>query len=258
LFKLRSGVNNIVAQYAFFFDQSRCTGCTACAVACKNWHRLPPGPLKYLRVYQYEKGSFPKVRLHYQWIPCYHCEDPACVVNCPNDAIYKEKEYGAVIIDAEKCDGCRLCYDVCPYGAPVFESDDLSAKAQKCDMCIDRLKLGELPICVIACPSRALDFGPLSEITARYGESRDLEDMPSSQTTHPSIVFKPHAKKVQLVPYHDERALELMMKRDPLPPVFSSIADVTEITEGTVGRGKLVIKHQSVDDLMRCTRNDEG
>ncbi len=94
-----------MAQYGFFFDQSRCSGCHTCAVACKNWNGLPPGPLKYLRVYEYEKGSFPNIRIHFQWIPCYHCEDPACVSSCPRDAIYKEDKYGAVLIDREKCDG---------------------------------------------------------------------------------------------------------------------------------------------------------
>lgn len=248
----------MMSQHGFFFDQSRCTGCRTCAVACKNWHGLPPGPLKYLRIYEYEKGSFPNVRIHFQWIPCYHCEEPVCVANCPGEAIYKEAKYGAVLIDSEKCDGCRLCYDVCQYGAPVFESDETGVKAQKCDMCIDRLDIGELPICVLACPTRALDFGPLNTLSVRYGERRDLEDIPSSRTAKPAIVFKPRADKRQLVPYDAERALELMMRRDPLPPVFASPDDVTEIREGTVGRRGLVIKHESATDLMRCTRSDEG
>ena len=126
-------------QYGFFFDQSRCTGCKTCAVACKNWYRLPPGPLKYLRSYEYEKGSFPNVRLHFQWLPCYHCQEPVCVSNCPPMAMYKEDKFDAVLIDSEKCDGCRICYDVCPYGAPVFENDEIGVKAQKCNMCVDRL-----------------------------------------------------------------------------------------------------------------------
>jgi len=247
-----------MAQYGFFFDQSRCSGCQACAVACKNWNGLLPGPLKYLRVYEYEKGSFPNVRIHFQWVPCYHCEEPACVSNCPREAIFKEEKYGAVLIDSEKCDGCRICYDFCPYGALVFQSDEIGIKAQKCTMCIDRLELGELPVCVLACPTRALDFGPLDTLTARYGDRKDLEDMPSSRTSRPAIIFKPHAEKHQLVPYNAERALELLTKREPLPPVFASPVEVTEIPEGMIGRGELVIKHESADDLVRRTRNDEG
>ena len=127
-----------MTQHGFFFDQSRCTGCQTCSVACKNHHGLPPGPLKYLRIYQYEKGAFPDVRLHTQWVPCYHCENPVCAGICPSEAIYNEPDYGAVLIDSEKCDGCRLCYDACPYGAPVFETDEMDVRAQKCDFCIDR------------------------------------------------------------------------------------------------------------------------
>jgi anaerobic dimethyl sulfoxide reductase subunit B (iron-sulfur subunit) len=92
----------------------------------------------------------------------------------------------------------------------------------------------------------------------RYGDRRDLEDMPSSRTTKPAIVVKPHTEKRQLVPYNAEKALELLMRRDPLPPVYVSPADVTEIPGGMIGRGELVIKHESAEDLMRRTRNDEG
>jgi anaerobic dimethyl sulfoxide reductase subunit B (iron-sulfur subunit) len=248
----------MMTQYAFFFDQSRCTGCRDCSVACKNWHQLPAGPLKYLKVYEYEKGSFPLVRIHFQWVPCYHCEKPACVDACPVEAIRKEPKYGAVLIDSEKCTGCRNCYEECPYGAPVFESDNQGVLAQKCDMCIDRLESGELPICVGACSARALDFGTISEMQSRYGNNRDLEDLPDSRTTIPAVVFKPQAVKKQVVPYDAQKALKLMMRRDPLPPVFNSISDVTEIPEGTVGRDKFVIKHKTAADLMRYTRCDEG
>jgi len=247
-----------MTQHGFFFDQSRCTGCQTCSVACKNYHDLPPGPLKYLRIYQYEKGSFPDVRLHTQWVPCYHCERPVCVDACPSEAIHKEPEYGAVLIDGEKCDGCRLCYDACPYGAPVFESDETGVRARKCTLCIDRLLRGEKPICVIACPLRALDFGPLDELTPIYGKTRDLEDLPNSQATGPCVVFKARREKRRLVPYDSEKALGLFMKRDPLPAVFASISEMTEIPDGLVGRGKLVLKHSSAEDLLRCTRNDEG
>ena len=245
-------------QHGFFYDQSRCIGCHGCTVACKNWHNLPPGPLKYLRVYQYERGSFPQVRIHLQWVPCYHCQEPLCVNACPAGAMYKEDKCGAVLIDSDKCDGCRICYDVCPYGAPVFESDEPGVKAQKCTMCIDRLERGEQPVCVSACRTRALDFGPLSSLVERYGDRRDLENMPSSQTTRPAILFKRHTTKRQLVPYDAERALELLMRRDPLPPIYTTSREVTEIPEGLVGRAELVIKHTSAEDLMRRTRNDEG
>jgi anaerobic dimethyl sulfoxide reductase subunit B (iron-sulfur subunit) len=248
----------VMEQYGFFFDQSRCSGCRTCAVACKIWNELPPGPLKYLKIYEYEKGAFPDIRVHFQWIPCYHCEEPACVSSCPHEAIYKEKKYGAVLIDSEKCDGCRICYDVCPYGSPVFESDESGVKPQKCNMCIDRLEMALQPVCVLACPNRALDFGPLSSLIEKYGDIRELEDMPGGQNTSPAVLFKPHSEKRQLVPYNTEIALELLMNRDQLPSVFKSPADILEIPEGMIGRSVLVIKHQTSAELMCYTRNDEG
>jgi anaerobic dimethyl sulfoxide reductase subunit B (iron-sulfur subunit) len=123
---------------------------------------------------------------------------------------------------------------------------------------MDRLLRGEMPICVIACPLRALDFGPLDELTKIYGNERNLEDLPGSETTRPCVIFKARREKRRLVPYDSEKALELFMRRDPLPPVFTSISDMTEIPEGLVGRGRLVIKHPSARDLLRHTRNDEG
>jgi len=247
-----------MTQYGFYFDQGRCTGCQTCAMACKSWHGLPPGPVKYLRVYEYEKGSFADLRVHFQWIPCYHCEDPACVSACPCQAIDKEPKYGAVLVDGEKCDGCRLCYDACPYGAPTFESDDIGAKMQKCTMCMDRMDAGEKPICVLACPYRALDFQPLDELKNKYGKRRDLEDLPESSMTRPSVIFKPHSAKKPLVTYDAWRAVELMMKRNPLPSHSGSMEDVLGVSKETVARSSLVIKHHSVDELMRRTKNDEG
>lgn len=247
-----------MTQYGFFFDQGRCTGCHTCALACKSSHALPAGPLKYLKIYEYEKGSFPSVRLHYHWIPCYHCENPACVPDCPTGALYKEPKYGAVLIDSNKCNGCRICYDSCPYGAPVFESDENGARARKCDMCIDRLTLGEPPVCVLSCRTRALDFGPFVSLKTKYGDCRDLEDMPSSRITGPAVLVKTHLPKRRLVPYDTRKAIAVMMRRDPLPPVFTLPSDVTEIPHGTIARSTLVLKHNTVAQMMQFTRNDEG
>jgi anaerobic dimethyl sulfoxide reductase subunit B (iron-sulfur subunit) len=247
-----------VAQYGFYFDQSRCSGCRACAVACKNWNALPPEPLKFLRIYEYEKGDFPDVRVHIQWIPCYHCEEPACIAHCPSEAIYKENSYGAVLIDSEKCDGCRICYEFCPYGALVFENDKVNSRIYKCNMCIQRLEQGLQPICVSACPTRALDFGPLNSLVERYGNIRDIEDMPSSHTTRPAVIYKFHTEKRDLVPYNRARAVELFMSKDNLSKSSLSKDRNSKKPQVVAGRSKLVIKHESIDKLMQHTRCDEG
>ena len=100
-----------MTQYGFMFDMNRCYACQACSIACKDWNGLEPGAEKWMGVYEWEQGTFPDIRLHALAFPCGHCEDPACAKACPNGALYKEDEFGAVLVDQDKCDGCRKCYD---------------------------------------------------------------------------------------------------------------------------------------------------
>ena len=81
-----------------------------------------------------------------------------------------------------------------------------------------------------------------------------LKTSPNNSTTKPVVVFKPHDAN----PYDAKRALEQVMQRDPLLPVFNKTSVMTEIPEGIVGRNKMVIKHKSPADVMRHTRCDEG
>jgi len=245
-------------QYGFFFDQSRCIGCRACAVACKDWNDLPEGPVKWLRIYEYEKGSFPNVRVHYHFIPCFHCENPVCIDASSARGIYKEEKYGAVLIDPDKATKLRDAAAACPYGSIVFENDASDAKASKCTMCIDRLEQGLLPACVAACPTRALDFGPLETLQKKYGVNRDLEDLPSSNLTKPAVVFRPHAPKKQLVPYNVNKALQLLAERNNLPPLYATPDDVIKIPEGLLKRNKLVLKPTSVQELHALTKDDNA
>lgn len=246
-----------MTQYAFYFDQSRCYSCHACSVACKDWNGIDPGPEKWMTVYEWEQGTFPDLRVHNLAFSCGHCEKPVCITACPNGAIFKEDKYGAVLVDEDKCTGNRQCVIACPYGSPKFASDAPGTKMSKCTMCIDRLEKGEMPICVVSCPLRALDFGPLEEMEAKYGSLRQLEGMPSSGTK-PAFIFKPHVAKKELIPYDNEKALALMQKRGDLGTIFESVEDVTNVQEGTVSRGKLKMKHANVSELMANTRNDIG
>ncbi len=249
-----------MGQYGFFFDQSRCTDCRACVLSCRNWHDIPPGPVKWCRMFQWEKGVYPNLRLHFLFAPCYHCENPVCMRACQNKAIYKEERYGAVLVDPEKCQGDRRCWSACPYGAPQFQSDERGAKMSKCTMCIDRIEQGNGPICVESCPMRALDFGPLGDLTRKYGDVRVLEELPSHTITRPSIVFKPHIAKKQLVRYNQDKALELLMSREvftQLPPLYLSKSDVTHVPPGLVGRGRLNLKPKTVEEAKRVMRHDE-
>ena len=251
-----------MTQYGFFFDQSRCIGCNACVIACKQWYDIPPGPTKWMRVYQWEKGTFPNVRLHMLAIPCYHCENPVCMKACPTEAIYQEEKYGAVLVDTKKCKGTRKCWKACPYGVPQFEGDEPGLKMSKCNMCIDRLEQGLKPICVLACGTRALEFGPLDQLERRYGKLKRLEDMPKESITRPAAVFKPADSESQGMTWDSERALELWQKRqpheaEPLPDIFTDKSEVTQTPHSIVGRNRLVLKARTTKELMYYTTDDE-
>ena len=247
-----------MTQYAFFFDQSRCFNCHACVVGCRDWNDIQPGPVKWLRLLQWEKGAFPSTRMHTTFATCYHCENPVCVDACQHHALFKEEKYGAVLLDPDLCQGERDCWLACPYGAPQFEDDAPGTLMSKCDMCFDRLENGEQPVCVMSCPARALDFGPLEEMEKKYGDLRFLEDMPLGENEKPAIVFKPMNPRKKLVSYDEERALVLLQEREGMPPVFKSVQDVTELPEGLIGYNKLVMKAPNVAANLALSKNEEG
>jgi anaerobic dimethyl sulfoxide reductase subunit B (iron-sulfur subunit) len=118
-----------------------------------------------------------------------HCQNPLCVEVCPAGGITK-REDGIVLIDQEACIGCRYCEWACPYGAPQF--DEEVGVMTKCTLCSDLLDKGQNPACVDACVMRALDFGELDELRAKYGDVDAIEPLPRANITNPSIVITPH------------------------------------------------------------------
>lgn len=123
-------------------------------------------------------------------IACNHCDEPTCVAGCPTGAMHKREEDGLVLVDDSVCVGCRYCEMRCPYGAPQF---DTQAKVmRKCDGCLDRLEKNLPPICVESCPQRALDFGPIDELRAKYGSENEIAPLPAASFTHPNLIIKPH------------------------------------------------------------------
>ena len=251
-----------MTQYSFLIDLSRCIGCQACVIACKQWHDIAPGPVKWMRVHQWEKGTFPNTRLHILPITCFHCENPVCVKACPHQALSKESKYGAVLVDQSKCSGERKCWQACPYGAPQFERDEPGSKMSKCNMCLDRLEQGLKPICVLSCSMRALEFGPLDELKKKYGNQVQIEDLPRNSLTQPSVIFKPADAKKQVVPWDVEKALKLWQKRqpcegEPLPDIFAKPTDVTQPSADILSRGKLVLKAKTTKERDYYARDDE-
>jgi anaerobic dimethyl sulfoxide reductase subunit B (iron-sulfur subunit) len=187
-------------QLGFYFDGSACTGCKACAIACKDRSSLPVG-INWRRVIQYTGGSWtpdPKnpdvmvpnnVYAYALSTACMHCEKAICTEVCPTGAITK-REDGVVLIDTEKCIGCRYCEWACPYGAPQFR-EDLGVMT-KCDFCQDLQAQGQNPACVDACVMRALQFGELGDLRAQHGDQAAIEPLPTADITHPSLVISPH------------------------------------------------------------------
>jgi anaerobic dimethyl sulfoxide reductase subunit B (iron-sulfur subunit) len=180
-------------QYGMYIDQNRCNGCFVCAVACKDWHDIEAGPVSWMSLKIIEKGKYPDLFVAFLPTTCYHCETPACVDVCPEEAITKRDEDGIVIVDQEACLGkadCGLCLEACSYGAPQFEAED-DAKMQKCDLCVDRWAEGKKPVCVAACPMQAMDAGPMDELRKITGCAKETEGFTYSEALSPSILYKP-------------------------------------------------------------------
>ncbi len=187
-------------QLGFHINSSICTGCKACQMACTDKNDLPVG-LKFRKVVQYGNGSWvshasqkevysPANLFAYTVaFACNHCESPACVEVCPTTAMHKRDD-GIVVIDPEKCIGCRYCEWACPYSGPQF--NEAKGQMTKCDFCQDLLAQGQNPACVDACVMRAIEYGDIEELRAKYGTLDAVEPLPEGGITNPSIVITPH------------------------------------------------------------------
>ena len=170
-------------------DLDTCVGCHACAVGCKQWNSggiagpltdeqpygAEPSGVWFNRVHSYElapaeacggERAQPAQTLHFPR-SCLHCDTPACVTVCPTGASYKRAEDGIVLVDEDKCIGCKLCSWACPYGAREYSA--VEGVMKKCTLCVDRIYNENLPeaerepACVQVCPTRARHFGDLGD-----------------------------------------------------------------------------------------------
>lgn len=182
-------------KYAFLMDMISCNNCKTCEVACKMERHLPYGiKWRKVRVNEYVKGD--TFESGFLTMSCNHCENPACMDVCPVSAYSVDKVSGAVISDSSVCIGCQSCVYACPYGAPSYDKD--INKTSKCDMCIDRLNSGLMPVCSETCPNNALIFGDAkaAKVEAKrrgggYKQINNEEITPDSNITKPSIEICP-------------------------------------------------------------------
>jgi len=140
-------------QYAFEVDLDACTGCKACVTACHNLNGLDDGET-WRAVGQVHGGSDAAPFVATVTAACHHCLEPACLSGCPVDAYEKDPVTGIVRHLDDQCIGCRYCTLTCPYEVPQF--DPKRGIVRKCDMCQQRLAVGEAPACVQACPNGAI------------------------------------------------------------------------------------------------------
>ena len=161
--------------YGMLIDLKKCVGCHACAVACKEAHGTPPGITRSHVKREFE-GEYPDATMHIVPMLCMHCENPPCVEACPTEGATYKREDGIVVVDKEKCIGCKSCIMACPYGARYYrENEDgyfgselneyeavmytamPQGRVDKCTFCVDRIDAGgnEPQACVAACPAGA-------------------------------------------------------------------------------------------------------
>ncbi|MFA5537007.1 MAG: DMSO/selenate family reductase complex B subunit [Bacillota bacterium] len=178
-----------MSRKGFYFDMTNCIGCKTCQIACKDKNGLEVGTI-FRRVRHFETGVYPAPGVYYFSGACNHCANPKCVVGCPTGAMHVAAD-GTVQHDQSKCIGCRYCIWNCPYGAPQFIPE--LGKVAKCDSCKDLRDKGENPVCVDACIMRALEWGDLDELEAKYGSvsTKDLPILPPSSVTNPSFLVRP-------------------------------------------------------------------
>jgi len=176
-------------RFVMVIDLSKCRNARKCMSACNNAHHLNPDQHHINVLKMQETKETPP---YYMPKPCQHCDNPPCVSVCPVDATFKRQD-GIVLIDNERCIGCRFCIAACPYSARIFnwaepikslEDEGQTYNVElnvpqrkgtvsKCLFSADRLREGKLPYCVSACPNGVYYFGDENEDTVTNGTTKE-------------------------------------------------------------------------------------
>jgi len=229
--------NRRIRQWTMIIDLRSCDGCQSqgtaprCTTACIEGH-FAPEPMEWIQVFEQELAGGGT-----QFIPtpCLQCQNPPCVNVCPVGATFSTPE-GVVLIDQERCIGCRICMAACPYDRRFFNWGDppippealladyspdtqtpaIKGTVMKCDMCPDMARAGTLPYCAQGCPNDAIYYGDLEEDIATNGRhvvqvSRFLSENQAYQLkehlgTKPRVHYIPgHGEAVGRDPYTEGR-----------------------------------------------------
>ncbi len=214
-------------KFVMVIDLSRCKNLKKCQSACNHAHQVHPGQ-NWVKVLSMDDADHSAP--YWQPTTCMHCDEPPCVKVCPVDATFKRQD-GIVLIDSNRCIGCRFCMAACPYTTRVFNWEDpiqavvtdnsmpqenMDSKQHyscetslpqkkgtvgKCDFCPDMIRKGELPHCVSACPNGVFMFGDMNEDAVTNGaETYRFSDLIKDKAgyrlmedlgTKPSVYYLP-------------------------------------------------------------------
>ncbi len=176
-------------QYAFAVDLDRCSGCKACVTACHSLNGLDEGET-WRDVGLLVGGTATNPVMQHVTTACHHCLEPACLTACPVNAYEKHPETGIVKHLDDQCFGCQYCTLACPYDVPKYHKG--KGIVRKCDMCSDRLAVGEAPACVQACPHEAIAITVVDKRQVIEDSEADnfLPAAPEPHLTFPTTHYK--------------------------------------------------------------------
>ena len=207
-------------QYAFEVDMDACTGCKACVTACHNLNGLDDDEA-WRKTGLLVGGDADAPYQQTVTSACHHCADPGCLNGCPVNAYEKDPDTGIVRHLDDQCIGCKYCTLTCPYEVPVYSK--ARGIVRKCDMCTQRLSVGEAPACVQACPNQAIRISvvktPVSEPI--------VPGAPESSITKPTTRYT----TTKSVPANTAPAAPTEPKEAHLPLVIMLV--LTQLSVGT-------------------------